>query len=161
VGNLTDARSQLHAECDTSSIRISSAQRVEPILCSRQHDVSIAPFGHQLRQKLVRQERQVACENQGAGCSGGINCRIETAKGTGAFDAVADDGYPVAGVPGVVGHDQNPIDEGTEEGKLPLENSRGTDPKGGFVAASEAPRTSAREDSRAPHAAIAGVLKGS
>jgi hypothetical protein len=134
---------------------------VEPILCSRQHDVSITPFGHQLRQKLVRQERQIACENESAGCSGGINCRIETAKGTGAFDAVADDGYPVAGVPGVVGHDQNPIDEGTEEGKLPLENSRGTDPKGGFVAASEAPRTSAREDSRAPHAAIAGVLKGS
>jgi hypothetical protein len=66
------------------------------------------------------------------------------------------------GVPRVVvGHDQNPIDEGTEEGQLPLENGRGTDLKGGLVTASEAPRASACEDSRAPHAAIAGLLKGS
>jgi hypothetical protein len=117
---------------------------------------------HQSRQEILRQKGQVARQDEHARCRGRVNCRVQTAEGTRAFDAIVNHRHAVLGVPGVVvGHDQNPIDEGTKEGKLPLENGRGTDLKGGFVTASEAPRASAREDSRAPHAAIAGLLKGS
>jgi hypothetical protein len=134
---------------------------VESVCGSRQHDVGVTPLGHQSRQKIHRQKWQIARQDERARRARRINCRVKTTKSPGPFHAVGDHGHAMSGVPRVIGHNQNALNEGTEESKLPLENSRGTNLKGGFVAASKAPRASAREDSRAPHAAITVVLKGS